>query len=267
MRFTPTPTKSVTPTISLSATVTPTKTPTQEACPGSSPTPTKSITPTRTVTPTITPTTTLTPTPTNSSPPCICDNLEYFVQISGNFYWEDCNCGFNYQFLNAGDIICTCNASYIPVSYDGGEGFFTGEICKCIPPSPSASPGASPTATPTVTPTNTPTRTVTPTVTPTRTITPTRTVTPTRTPTVTPTKSNVVYYASVREVLNCSLGNTGGPQYIVTSTSPIAVGDFVTLNTLPSTYCTWRVMSLTTGTPVDTIVVNCGPFLPVSCCC
>jgi len=268
MRVTITPTASNTPTPSITASNTPTNTPSETACPDLTPTSTPSNTPTNTLTATPTMTQTQTMTPTGTSPgPCKCDNLEFFVDIEGTFYFEDCECNFRYEYLFKGDIICVCNKDYVPFSNDGGFGYFTGDNCKCVPftPTPTPSITASPTKTPTATPVTT--QSNTPTITPTRTATPTVTRTPTNTPTKTPTPTNILYYARVREVIDCVGGNTGGPQYIVTHTSPLTVGSYVNLNTLPSSNCAWRVMSLTAGTPVDTVSNVCSPGLPVSCCC
>lgn len=268
MRVTITPTSSNTPTPSITASNTPTNTPSDTSCPDLTPTSTPSNTPTNTLTASPTMTQTMTQTPTGTSPgPCLCDDLEFYVQIAGTFYFEDCECNFRYEPFREGDLICICNKDYLPFSNDGGYGFLTGGNCKCIPFTPSPTPNvtSTPTQTPSSTPVSSPTNT--PSFTPTRTVTPTKTKTPTPTQTKTPTPTRVLYYASVREVLDCTGGNTGGPQYIVSSTSPVSVGDYVTLNTLPSSNCAWRVMALIAGTPQDTINTNCGPGLPVPCCC
>jgi len=218
--------------------------------------------------PTPTPTRTQTPTPTPSPTFPFCDCREYlaynelpyanFVEYIDCFgvpktdYWS----GYEYY------TFCACNGSVNPNMF-----VQVTEVGECVP---ATTPTPTPTPTITKTPTQTPTKTPSPTpstsvgTTPTQT--PTKTPTKTPTPTPTPTLGGEYIY-QVREVTNCNTGAATGAVLRVSSSVSIPIGTFVTLDTYPSSYCAWKVITLTTGTPFDTISGTCGTSTPVSCCC
>ena len=108
------------------------------SCPPPTPTPTPTID--------VTSTPTQTPTPTDLCP----FPREYNITNAGNFYWTDCNGIERYDYLTIEDSpICICNATNLPVSFDGGTGTLPGGGCICEPPPPPPSPTPTKTPTPT----------------------------------------------------------------------------------------------------------------------
>jgi len=121
------------PSISKSPSITPSITP--SVTPSISQGTSISVTPSITVTPSVTPSITVTPSRTPSitpstSPPCPTPR-EYYISVSGNFYWKDCNGNDLYTYQEAGDYICICNTTNLPVSLNGGAGYLTGGGCDC----------------------------------------------------------------------------------------------------------------------------------------
>jgi|688.fasta_scaffold03880_25 hypothetical protein len=122
-------TPSVSPSVSKSPSITPSVTPsiTVSVSQGTSisVTPSVSISTSISITPSVTPS--ITP---SSSPPCPAPR-EYYISVSGNFYWKDCNGNDLYTYQEVGDYICICNATDLPVSLNGGAGYLTGGGCDC----------------------------------------------------------------------------------------------------------------------------------------